>query len=296
MPEHPCIGGLTKGCFAVYPDWAKRALAYKLLMLAIPKEFTGRLPKFLRMPFIGPGTTLPPGLNLPPGWVVPPDFTFPPEWKLGDPIPPGLYPPIEDIIPIPPGGPVPPIYIPPGQPGPPSTPGGRIQKPTPSTITLATQDECPSAFSVGGEELTKYVLTSVVSFTPGKVTSLKINIGKRGDPTYNVRLRLWRTDDVGRPISSISGGLSNIISASTLEEFESEVTFKTFTFPNKPSLAGIDYLGVCIFVSDFIDNSNCVRIGALYTPGKFIEVSGDESTWYDSFEGLTSLEIYGTSI
>lgn len=109
--KHPCEAGLTPACFEEYPEWAKQALAYRLLHVLVPAEITRRLPKALWEPFIGPGAVVPPDVVFPPGTVIPPGFVFPPGWKWWMGLPPGVV--------VDPGA-----YFPPGwAPGDPLPPG-----------------------------------------------------------------------------------------------------------------------------------------------------------------------------
>jgi len=78
--DHPCANGLTPECFEAYPEWAKIALAYKLLHVLIPANISRRLPKGLFPGRIGPGALLPAGWDPPPGVIVPPNYTVPPSW------------------------------------------------------------------------------------------------------------------------------------------------------------------------------------------------------------------------
>jgi len=100
----PCHRALDAECFRAYPAWARQALAYRLLHVFFPPWLTRRLPKFLRMPLIAPGVTIPTGAYLPPGSVVGPDTVFPPGWVSPDPPPDGVY--------IPPGTEFPPGWTP----------------------------------------------------------------------------------------------------------------------------------------------------------------------------------------
>ncbi|MDP2946154.1 MAG: hypothetical protein Q8N61_01715 [bacterium] len=42
--DSPCAEGLTAACFKAYPEWARKVLAYKLLMLMLPAEVSEKLP------------------------------------------------------------------------------------------------------------------------------------------------------------------------------------------------------------------------------------------------------------
>lgn len=110
--EHPCDRGLTPECFEAYPEWAKRAFAYRLMHTLFPGLITRLLPRALWEPLIGEGAEIPPDVPLPPGTVVPPWYTwdlqwipwffldfdwwtdldklFPDDWESGDPLPPGV--------------------------------------------------------------------------------------------------------------------------------------------------------------------------------------------------------------
>ena len=114
----PCTQGLDEDCFEEFPEWAKQAFAYRLLMLITPKQLTKRLSRRLFRLILPPGIDLPPGADLPPGTVVPPGTTVPLGWQTGDPLPPGTIPPGT----LPPGtdetGTAPPLYTAPWEPGP----------------------------------------------------------------------------------------------------------------------------------------------------------------------------------
>jgi hypothetical protein len=136
MIEHPCENGLSKSCFAAYPDWVRQALAYKFLQVILPQQVMPLLKSGLDLPFIGPGATLPSGVELPPGSIIPPDLEvpenwipwfnmifitdedprrlFPMDWKLGDSIPRGIRFPKDYILPSnwTPNDPPHPVYLP----------------------------------------------------------------------------------------------------------------------------------------------------------------------------------------
>jgi hypothetical protein len=126
MPSHPCENGLTVACFKAYPEWARKALAYKLLHLILPKQISRGLPRM----------TMPPGYvwrgnwNTWLAWIYAGyDFPweyFPDDWRIGDVLPPGVVIPPE--IEIPPGWPPPP---PPPEPPPPEPPWPPIEPPQP---------------------------------------------------------------------------------------------------------------------------------------------------------------------
>lgn len=85
--ETPCSRGLNSLCFRTHPQWAKQALAVRLIHAIAPPSITRRLPKDINRALVVPGTTLPAGINaqdLPPGSIVNQDTTFPPGWTPGD--------------------------------------------------------------------------------------------------------------------------------------------------------------------------------------------------------------------
>jgi len=120
--EHPCARGLTPECFKEYPEWAKRAFAYRLFHTLFPPNITRRLPKILRGPLVYPGVVIPPDIPFPPGTIIPPDTDFPPGWTPADPAPPGILPPPFAPGQEPPDGALPPLYTQPWEPGPVHTP------------------------------------------------------------------------------------------------------------------------------------------------------------------------------
>lgn len=67
MADHPCADGLTPACFKAYPAYAKKALAYKLLLMMMPGELSAKLP----------GPLVEAGEGSPPDW---PKAADPPKW------------------------------------------------------------------------------------------------------------------------------------------------------------------------------------------------------------------------
>jgi len=136
MENHPCADGLSKSCFAAYPEWVKQASAYKFLYVLLPKQVVIILKNGLDLPFIGPGAVLPTGVELPTGSIIPPDlnvpqnwipwfnmiFTgdedprtlFPIDWKPGDSLPVGIQLPKDYVLPPDwiPDDPPHPVYLP----------------------------------------------------------------------------------------------------------------------------------------------------------------------------------------
>lgn len=68
MSEHPCAGGLSGACFRAYPEWAKKAFAYKLVHLLVPKQLSKNLPAGLRKALIGKNSRITRPGNLPPSF------------------------------------------------------------------------------------------------------------------------------------------------------------------------------------------------------------------------------------
>lgn len=119
LERHPCARGLTSECFRTHPQWAKQALATRLLHAITPKALTKRLPPSVNKAFIVPGLSFPPGVGVgdfPPGAIITPGTVFPPGWTAGDPLPPGSTAP-PTTAPMEPGASVaPPFYLGPGAP------------------------------------------------------------------------------------------------------------------------------------------------------------------------------------
>lgn len=84
-PERlPCVKALDRECFRAHPEFARRALAYRLLHLLIPPDLAKRLPKRLSDPLIAPGVEVPLGAEFPPGTVIVPGCDFPAGWDPKD--------------------------------------------------------------------------------------------------------------------------------------------------------------------------------------------------------------------
>jgi len=80
MTNLPCEKAIGKACFEAFPEFAKRAIAYRLLHLLIPPEIARLLPKQLADPLIAPGVKVPLDAKFPPGTCVVPGCDFPAGW------------------------------------------------------------------------------------------------------------------------------------------------------------------------------------------------------------------------
>ena len=72
--RHTCEKGITDKCIKEYPEWARKAIAYKLIHFFLPKELSRNLPFPLNRPLIGEGAVVPAGVDIPAGYVIPPEF------------------------------------------------------------------------------------------------------------------------------------------------------------------------------------------------------------------------------
>ncbi|MBW8035623.1 MAG: hypothetical protein FVQ79_08335 [Planctomycetes bacterium] len=121
--KDPCADGLTAGCFAQKPAWARQAFAFRLMNVLAPPPISRRLlkAKWKLALFFPPGwepgdklpgyfltdtsTLFPDGWTagdpLPPGIIIDPGVIFPPEWTPGDELPPGIT--IDPGVVFPPG-------------------------------------------------------------------------------------------------------------------------------------------------------------------------------------------------
>lgn len=80
----PCVKALDRECFRAHPEFARRALAYRLLHLLIPPDIAKLLPKKLSDPLVAPGVEVPLGAVFPPGTVLVPGCSFPVGWDPED--------------------------------------------------------------------------------------------------------------------------------------------------------------------------------------------------------------------
>ena len=119
LERQPCARGLTSACFRAHPQWARQALAARLLHAITPKQLTKRLPPSLNKALVVPGLALPPGVSLadlPAGTLITTTAVFPPGWTAGDPLPPGTAAPPTTAPDEPGASVVPPFYVGPGAP------------------------------------------------------------------------------------------------------------------------------------------------------------------------------------
>ena len=80
MGELSCQKVIGEACFKAYPEFARRAIAYRLLHLLIPPNIAKILPKQLSDPLIAPGVTIPLDAKFPPGTCIIPGCSFPAGW------------------------------------------------------------------------------------------------------------------------------------------------------------------------------------------------------------------------
>lgn len=80
MIEHPCSNGLSKSCYAAFPKWVKKALAYKFLQVILPNEVKVFIKTDLNEPMVGDGASIPGGVRLPLGSIIPPNLNVPDYW------------------------------------------------------------------------------------------------------------------------------------------------------------------------------------------------------------------------
>jgi len=123
----PCLKALDAECFQAHPEWAKRALAFKLLHLFVPPWLSRKLPGLLRVPLIAPGVNVPPGYYFPPGTIIPPGAEFPPGWTPADPLPDGVFVPPDAVFP----------------------PGWTLQDPLPDAVVITPDAVFPDDWTPG---------------------------------------------------------------------------------------------------------------------------------------------------
>jgi len=80
MDELSCQKVIGKACFLAFPEFARRAIAYRLLHLLIPSDIAKILPKSLSDPLIAPGVKIPLDAKFPPGTCIVPGCSFPAGW------------------------------------------------------------------------------------------------------------------------------------------------------------------------------------------------------------------------
>jgi len=91
MVEHACSRGIGGRCVSAYPLFAKKAVAYRILWKIFPARVLALLRLGVERPLVGEAVALPPGIRFPGGWVIFPDVVFPSGWRIGDPLPAGVF-------------------------------------------------------------------------------------------------------------------------------------------------------------------------------------------------------------
>jgi len=293
MPFHPCADGLTKECFRAYPEWARRAFAYKLLHILLPKQITKNLPKGLNRALIPPGVTLPPGVILPPGSIVFPDVPFPPGWNPGDPPPEGVI--------IPPGvsptptesGDTPPLYVEVWEPGPPHPYIGIAVPPFDIGSLLVTQGAIATYSKLGDVSYWSDLAMPIISWNSARIAAVDLKIGKNNTPTDNVRLEIWRCSSEYKPFALSGGGTSTPISAASLPAFSLGQDYIRFLFPNKPLLLlDVEY-AIIAARSGAYDAVNYYKIGQNVYPSQTYYYKLPGLTWYSRSGGIFNFKLWG---
>lgn len=290
---NPCAKGLTKECFKAYGTWAKKALAYRMTLLMLPKELTRLLPRDLRSALIGPGTTVPQGVVLPSGTTVHPDFSFPAGWSPGDPLPPGVIPPPDEIVPQSPEGPIPPIYVNPWEPGPITTQTLSSAPAFDIGSLIVTQGETQTSANLGDVDYWSDLAMPINYWLSAIIRAVDIKIGKNNTPTDKVHLEIWRCVSEWKPFIDIPGGISTTINASSLPAFSLDQDYIRFFFPQNPLLLSNVEYDIIVARSGTYDPIKYYKIGQNIYPNKNYYYKLPNLTWYTRSGGIFNFKIWG---
>lgn len=293
MALHPCADGLTKQCFKAYPDWARKAFAYKLLHILIPKQLTKNLPREMSTPFIAPGIILPPGADFPPGTIIAPDTTFPPGWTPEDQPPPGTTMPPTDS-PVPPDtGAIPPTYVEVFGPGP---VGGSTQG-QPFDIGELLYDQgigmANTPFQVGNVAYWSDLAMILENYAGANITAIDLQMGKHNLPTDRVRLEIWQTDINHIPQGIITAGTSLDVNGTSLPQFALNQDFIRFIFPNTPTIHGILHYDIVLARSGLYDPTNFYTVGCWVFGMHDCFYKLPDNTWQQQNAGYFPLKVWG---
>lgn len=194
MPDHPCADGLTPACFKAYPGYARKVLAYKLMLMMLPEEVSADLPGWVHEA----------GKSLPPDW---PASAEPPAFIKAAPKVPAA---------VRARGPVAPRVLKPFSPGPVHRPAAG-----PSTQEWTTEFNCTGSEYWARAASPWAAQHDAVSGTSGGVMSL--SPGRFGRTSFNgafyiIERSIWRFDLSGLPVAAemISGFFTFHPSSGTL--------------------------------------------------------------------------------
>ena len=293
---HPCADGLTPLCFKEYPSWARRALAYKLLHILLPKQLSKLLPRGLGEAFIGDDAVLPPGLILPPGVIIPPGFEWPASWGTYEEfLASGLT--VPWILMEWPGIPgSPPIYVQPWEPGPVVIPG-RIQNPGLYSNEIMGEGGIGDAGLNWGDDSTRVGFSGVARTNYNcRIKSIKLKLGRVGSPVDNVQIGIYNAGGDNKPSTLVSGGAATAIGGASFDGFSVGMSYYQFDFPGKPYLtSGADYF-IGMTRSGGYDVSNYYGLVVGSDPYGACYYQDDLGVWLDMLPYFIDYQLWGYKV
>jgi len=296
MTIHPCADGLTKECFRAYPAWARKAFAYKLLHILLPKQLTKNLPFGLNLPFIPPDVLLPPGVIFPPGTIIPPDVSFPPGWTPGDPTPEGVIIP-PDVSPTPPeSGPTPPLYVQPWEPGPVHRYGVFSPEHFDIGSLLVEQAVTTTSINLGNTTIWSDLAMAIMTWMHAEIRAIDIKVGKFLSPDGYIHLEIWRAGTNYIPIVIAGGGTSQTKTVASLPQFTVGQDYIRFLFPLKPILYVENRYDVVAVSTNTPDGINYLKVGRTTYPTQTCYFKLPDGTWYSQSSGYFNFRIWGFAL
>lgn len=274
MPIHPCADGLTKECFRAYPVWARRALAYKLLHILLPKQLTKNLPFGLNLPFIPPDVVWTPGDPLPPGTIVPPtESPTPPE-----------------------SGATPPLYVQPWEPGPTHRPPPTAAVPFDIGSLLVEQGITKTSKNLGNTTVVSDLAMAIITWMHAEIRAIDIKVGKVLSPDGNIHLEIWIAGTNYIPILIIGGGTSETKANASLPQFSLAQDYIRFLFPQKPILYVENRYDLIATSTNTIDTINYLKVGQDLSPTRPYYWKLPGGTWYVQSGGIFNFRIWGYAL
>lgn len=293
MNPHPCRNGIDKTCILAYPEFTRRAIAYRILHVLIPPELYPILSPEIVNPLVGPGSSGIPWGELPPGTIVFPGVRFPKKWKPGYEYPEGVIPPPKKHIPM----------ITPESPlsknfftevfsaGPPTPPGPR----TSSIGIVIMSFEGPGDTGINfGDHIGRLRISCGFPGAIGnQITSIKVKVGKVGSPTGNVFMVIQGTTLGYQPDNTNIVSTSNSIVASDLPDFDLTQPFVEFTFQDQPQIQETEDYCFVLARSTDIDAFNYFQVSGFGPFPIYLYWMDENNFWITCNTTNLEYEIWG---
>jgi hypothetical protein len=139
---------------------------------------------------------------------------------------------------------MPPIYVPPGEPGPTRGSGTLSSPPKAKVKLLYSQGTASYGYSFGWVDEHYGFSSKIQKDLNAEITSVKIKVGTFEYPEDEILMFIDQVDAYGDFMLQVDGGVSDIVSGSSLPLWTINAPFVEFKFPDKPQLVSGRYYAI----------------------------------------------------